>query len=387
VKTTGLLLALATVALAQSSARNVSLIQSAGKAIVAGDLTRAETELQMVLSADAKEFRARNLLGVVRAQQKREAEAERVFKQVIQEQPGFAGAYVNLGLLYVQIGKRGKAVTEFQHALQLEPARTDARDALVEALRADAASALQAEQAEKALSLLIRARKANPRDPDVLFEFGMVALRMQLLPDSVQALQESLALRDDARTVYALGRAQMALAKFAEAAPLFQRYVFLRANDATGHYALGVTLESLQRTAEARKQFEESARLQPEQTEAYFRLGLMDQEDNNFDGAGIRFERVLQRDPQHAGALTGMGRLAFQRKEYQAAVELFLRAIQSDKMVRPAHYYLGLTYSRLGRKEDSEKELAIAAQLERDDLDSRRMLKKIITPQDQSVPK
>jgi tetratricopeptide (TPR) repeat protein len=387
VKTAAFLLAVATVALSQSSPRNFSLIQDAGKAIVAGDLARAETELQTVLSADPREYRARNLLGVVRAQQKREAEAERVFKQVIQEQPEFAGAYVNLGLLYVQIGKRGDAVTEFQQALQLEPARTDARDALVNVLRADAASALQAQQAEKALSLLIRARKANPKDPDALFEFGMVALRMQLLPDAVQALQESLAFRDDPRTVYALGRAQMALAKFAEAASLFERYVSLRPNDATGHYALGVTLESLQRTPEAREQFEESARLQPEQTEAYFRLGLMDQEDNNFDGASVRFERVLQRDPKHAGALTGMGRLAFQRKEYQAAVDMFLRAIQSDKMVLPAHYYLGLTYGRLGRKEDSEKELAIAARLERDDLDSRRMVKKIIGSQDLSVPK
>jgi Flp pilus assembly protein TadD len=373
----------ASVVLAQSSPRNLSLIQDAGKAIIAGDLARAETELQTVLSADPREYRARNLLGVIRAQQNREAEAEELFRQVTQEQASFASGHVNLGLLQAQLGKDELAVAELQQALKLDASRSDAREALVKILRDEAAKSLQAQQTEKALSLLIQARKASPGDADVLFEFGMVALRMQLLPDALQAFQESLAARDDPRTVYALGRAQMALAKFADAEPLFRRYLASRPDDATAHYALGVTLESLERMPEARKEFEDSVRLQPAQTEAYFRLGLMDQEEGNLEDASARFERVLQRDAKHAGALTGMGRLAFQRKEYQNAVDLFLRALASDATLRPAHYYLGLTYARLGRREDSEKELAIAARLEREDLDSKRVLKKIIDSDEQ----
>jgi len=60
---------------------NFALIKDAAESIAAGDLQKAETELKTVLAANPSEFRAMSLLGVVRAQQHREAEAEQLFKQ------------------------------------------------------------------------------------------------------------------------------------------------------------------------------------------------------------------------------------------------------------------------------------------------------------------
>jgi tetratricopeptide (TPR) repeat protein len=155
------------------------------------------------------------------------------------------------------------------------------------------------------------------------------------------------------------------LAKFEDAKGSFEEYLRLRPDDASGHYALGFVLESLQQDAAAHGQFERSIALQPAQTESYFQLGMIDLDQGKLDSASDRFSRVLERDPKHPGALTGMGRVKFQQKDYEDASALLQRAVASDSSIRQAHYYLGLAYGRLGHKDESEKELQIASQLER----------------------
>ena len=199
-----------------------------------------------MLQTSPQEFRALNLLGIVRAQQRREPEAERLFRRAIEIKPDFTSAHTSLGMLYVQMSKPDQAIPELKEALRLDPGRTDAADALSGVWREQAHVAVQEGDSEKALSLLIEARKINPTNTDVLFDFGMVALRMSLFPDAVQAFQETLNLRkDDGNALYGLGRAQMGLDKYQEAHESFVRYVQLHPQDASGHYALGMTLQAL----------------------------------------------------------------------------------------------------------------------------------------------
>lgn len=374
-------------AAAQDSAGNFSLIKDAAESIMAGDLGRAETELQVVLGRSPGEYRASNLLGVIRAQQHREPEAEKLFRQVIEQKPDFAGAHINLGMLYAQTEREDDAVAQFREALRLDPKRTDALSALLNVLRAQARTAVKAGTLEKGLALLLQARKDSPQDADVLFEFGMIALQMSLLPDAIAAFQDELAVRkDDPNALYALGRAQIGMAQYPEARSSFERFLQLRSEDASGHYALGLVLQSLQQTAEARLHFERSVALQPVQTESYFQLGLMDLEERQLDSSVRRFNRVLQRDAKHAGALFGLGRVEFERREYQNASRLFERAIAADASLRQAHYYLGLSYARLGRKDDSEKELATASQLEHQEVEKHRVVLKILNSDDSAPP-
>ena len=383
----GLLLTLrGSPAVAQDVAGNFSLIKDAAQSIVAGDLGRAESALQIVIGRDPAEYRALNLLGVVRAQQHREPEAEKLFKQVIEQKPEFAGVHVNLGTLYAQTGRDDDAAGQFREALRLDPKRADALSALLNVLRAQARTAVKAGNLEKGLSLLIEARKDSPQDGDVQFEFGMIALQMSLLPDAIQAFQDELAVRkDDPAALYALGRAQMGMTNYTEARTSFERFLKLSPEDASGHYALGVVLQSLQQNAEARLHFEKSVALQPVQTEAYFQLGLMDLDEKQLDSAMTQFNRVLQRDAKHAGALYGTGRVAFEKKEYQNAANFFARAIASDGSLRQAHYYLGLSYARLRRKDDSDRELETASQLEHEEVEKHRVVLKIMNS-DESAP-
>jgi tetratricopeptide (TPR) repeat protein len=380
-----------------STTPGIPTVKQAAAALAAGDLNRAESELQAILHAVPTDVHALNLLAIVRVQQKREAEAEVLFKQAIAIQPDFAGAQAGLGLLYAQMGKNDLAIPPLEESERLDPGRKDVQAVLISIWRAQAHEAAEHNELEKALALLIDARKLSPADADVRadvqadvrtdvradvqYEFGMVALRMSLFPDAIEAFNQALKLHpENAPALYGLGRAEMSVSRFDDAQQAFERYVRLRPADASGHYARGFVLQALQRTSDARAEYERSIALQPLQTESYFQLGLIELESGNAGAAAEKFEQVLKRAPLHAGALTGLGRVRFQEKDYAGAAASFEKAIASNPALREAHYYLGLTDSRLGRKEESEKELQIASRLEHEEVEKHQTLLKIIDP-------
>jgi tetratricopeptide (TPR) repeat protein len=360
---------------------NADLLHKAAQAITAGKLDQAEDSLQTVLRSAPKEYRALDLLGVVRVLQKREVEADKLFRRAVQANSDFAPAHAHLGLLDAQRGQSQEAVPQLREALRLDPSRSDASAALVNALQDQAGVAATAGESEKALALLIDARKYAPENSDVQFQLGVIALQMSLWQDAVDAFQQTLKLRvNDSLAVYDLGRASVGLAKFEDARAQFVRYIELRPDDSAGYCALGMTLAALQRSAEARTQFERSVALAPAQIESYYRLGLLDLDSNDWDAASRNLRQVLDREPKHAGALTALGRAEFEQKHYTEATDLLQRAIANDESSREAHYYLGLSFARLGRKQESEAQLQIAMQLEHDEAGRRRTVFRIVDP-------
>lgn len=363
----------------QGGSGNPALLREAAKAFAAGDLKLAEIELQTILQADPEDYRALNFMGILRAQQKREPEAEDFFRQVIRIKPDFAGGHAGLGLLYIQMGRREDAIAQLGETLRLDPSRTDARDSLVRLRIEEASAALEEKNPEKALAAMLQARKLSPSDLDVQYRLGMVELQMSLFADAMEAFHAVLASKpDDGAALYGLGRAQMGAAKYVDAKESFSRYVQLQPDDPTGHYALGLALQPLQENQGAREQFERSIALRPAQTESYFRLGLLDLAENQLDHAENNFRTTLKRDEKHAGALTGMGQVEYQRKSYEQAAEFLRRATASDSSLREAHYYLGLDLARLGEKEESAKELEIATRLEHEEVEHHQHALKIL---------
>ncbi len=353
-----------------------SLLQDAAQAMTAGKLTRAESDLQTVLRAAPDDYRALDLLGVVRVLQRRDVEAEQLFRRAVQKKADFAPAHAHLGLLYFQKEHADDALPQLREALRIDPARTDASGALVEILRDQSKTAAAAGDSGKSLALLREACNYAPDNPDVQFEFGTISLQLSLWQDAITAFQQTLKLRQsDPEALYSLGRAFLGEWKFEEARQQFVRYVETRPNDASGHCALGMTLAALESTREAREQFERSIVLAPEQTESYFRLGLIELNENDLNEAATNFRQVLARDPKHTGALSGLGRIAFEQKRYSDAIAMLQRAIAGDGSLREAHYYLGLTFARVGRKDEADSQLDTATRLEHDEAQHRRTVR------------
>lgn len=366
--------------------QRASRLNRAEALVQAQNLAGAESELATLLKEHPQNAEALNLLGVVRARQSRADEAEALFKQSIAAAPRRAGTRINLGLLYVARSQLEEAAVEFEEALKLAPHNRAAAAQLVKVLRGLAAASISSD-AEKALAHLVRAKALAPSDPEVLFEFGMAALRLTLHEDAAPALQAALARRpNEPKYIYALARARMGLGDLSAAERLFSKYTALRPEDATGYFGLGYVLAGQKRNAEARSAFERSLALHPEQTESNYQLGLLELAEGNLDEAAIRFAKVLARFGNHTGALVGWGQVQFNRKQYEAARQSLEQAVALEPTLQPAHYYLSLTYARLGDKEAARRAAEVSATLEREQKNQRRTILKLYEPEKDPRP-
>lgn len=366
---------------APSPVSQKSRLQVASEAISAGKLEQAEHELQSVLRSTPNEVHALDLLGVVRVLQHREPQAEELFSKEVQRNPNFAPGRAHLGLLYLQMGRPEDAVQQLREAVRLDPARTDAAGALVHILQDQSQAAVDGGDVNQAMALLNEARRYAPDNADVQSGFGVLALSLSLSQDAVDAFQKTLQLRgNDPLALYNLGHAFMELSKFDDARQQFAEYVKIRPDDPSGHCALGMTLAALERSEDARAEFERSIALAPTQTESYYRLGLLELQSRELEAASTHLHKVLDREPTNAPALTALGEVAFEQKQYTEAVGLLQQAIVTDDTMREAHYYLGLTFARIGRKQESEEQLKIATHLEHEEAQHRRTAWTISVP-------
>nr|MBA3438549.1 tetratricopeptide repeat protein [Pyrinomonadaceae bacterium] len=72
------------------------------------------------------------------------------------------------------------------------------------------------------------------------------------------------------------------------------------------------------------------------------------------------------------------GQVYFARKQYESARNSLERAVALEPSLQKAHYYLSMTYARLGNKEAAAREAELAATLEREQKDKRRTVLRLL---------
>jgi len=261
--------------------------------------------------------------------------------------------------------------SKFAEARDVFEAELDADSANAGALAGEVAAseqlALEARrngQSDDALRILLRARAYAPKDPRLLYDLGIQEDEMHLFQDADRTLATLEELRpDDPQVKYAVAHVKLDLGQLAAAKERMQAYLTAQPSDASAHFGLGRIYQLELDVESAQAEFRRSIELQPVQTEAYYQLGDIALGQGEFAAAIANFSKTLERNPQHGGALAGTGQAYFKLKQYTQAEQFLERAVVAAPDYEKSHYYLGLTLARLGRKEDSERELALATKL------------------------
>ena len=122
---------------------------------------------------------------------------------------------LNLGNIHLGLEDLEPAERDFELALSLNPACAACDQGVAEV-------ADQQGNTEKALAYLLKAKELEPEDPEILFAFGKICLKRDLIEDALSALGKAVSLKpDDDRYVYVFGSANVARGNLPKAASLF----------------------------------------------------------------------------------------------------------------------------------------------------------------------
>ena len=264
------------------------------------------------------------------------------------------------GVATSQIAERD----QFEAVLSTKPGDVAAQEGEVGVSEKIALAERAAGDSNAALSDLLRAKKFAPRSPRLLYDTGALEEQLGLLHDADETVERLRQLSPNGSQMhYLAAHIELDLGRLADAEKDMRAYLALHSEDATAHYGLGRILQQAQQGPEARIEFERCIALMPLQTESYYQLGQLAMDAGDYEAAIREDGKVLARDPTHGGAAVGMGIALFRLKRFPEAEAQLKRATELAPEYQLGHYYYGLVLARVGKKENSTRELALAAKM------------------------
>jgi tetratricopeptide (TPR) repeat protein len=287
----------------------------------AGRLADAERGYLATLARSPAHADALHMLGVLRLQQKRPAEAADLISRALARRPGFAGAHLNLGLAMRALGRPDEAIAAFQAAVAIAPklgaAHFNLGNALAAAGRlADAAAALERAVAltpahagallnlgnayaalglhEAALDTARRALRLHPAHPGAHNNAGLALMALSRADEALVHFTAALRAQPDfPLTLLNQGHALVALGRHEAALGPLENLVALQPGLAAAHLELGLALAGLDRFAPAREHLQRALAIDPELATAAHELGVLEYEAANLPAAARAFDRAL----------------------------------------------------------------------------------------------
>jgi tetratricopeptide (TPR) repeat protein len=416
------------VAASRAADEDSQKVAAAAKLIQTGKLDEAEERLWEVLSRHPENAEALNLLGIIRLQQKRFAEAETLLRRAISLAPNLLPAYMNLARVFHAQAETDKEVAALLDAARVSPSDAEVNCGLaaaylkennfhlaLEALerisgarRPDAALPLLAASYlglgrvadARALAPLIAARAA--KDPALRVEFAEVLLDFNLTDDALAILEiAQKQQRPTAELLFALGRARERKGELALAQKDFRRAVELDPNSANALQALAGTLaaqaqwekslELLSRartaspnspdvlrkfaavslhaghTADAVDAAQQLVKLRPDEAEALYLLGVAQLQNGDSEEARGTLENFAKLRPQDPLGFLALGMVGSSLHDFPVARANFEQSIKLDPNQAEAYYQFALIFREQGdnRAAISQLEKSIAVDNQR----------------------
>ncbi len=270
----------------------------------AGRLADAERLYRQILQADARHADALHLLGVLAHQLGRpDAAVELIGKAIVQTGtiPAF---HNNLGNALKAQGRLDEAVACYVRALSLKPDHAEAHYNLGVALQAQG-------KLDAAATSYRRALSHKPNHADAYGNLGNILQEQGMLDDAVAAYGRALSYKPN----YAEAQGNLAnvfkmQGKLAEAVAAYGRALAQKPHYAEAHNNLGIALLQQGKTDEAVASFERAVFHRPGYAEAHSNLGHALAEQGMREKALGSYAQALALKPDYAEARLGLATAA-----------------------------------------------------------------------------
>ena len=260
-----------------------------------GRLDDAERLYLKILAKTPRNFKARHLLGVVRAQTGRTDEALADMEEALSINPGDPEALLNRANVLKVLGRPLEALAEYERALAVNPGWAQAEN--------NRGTVLQAlGRHEEALAAYDRALAIQPNLVEALSNRGSVLEELRRPAEALACYDQALRLAPNYATAFNnRGSALAALKRFADALSCFDQALVLRPGNPEVMNNRGNALQGLLRYDDAVAAYDQALALRPDYPEALNNRGEALQQLKRHDEALAAFDRALPLRPQALG--------------------------------------------------------------------------------------
>jgi tetratricopeptide (TPR) repeat protein len=268
-----------------------------------GNLAQAEALFRQVIQADPRHVDAHQLLGILAHQAGRHEAGIALLRQAISLNPAGFGGYFNLGIVLMNVGQFAEAASCFRSALEREPNHVEAYIYLGNALA-------KQRQLDQAIACYRHALSIQPLHADAHINLGNALKDQGNTLEAIQCFREALRINPrHSQGFNNLGNAYLDQGLLDDACTCFRQALSLDPANAKAHYNLGNVLQAQGNLAAAAECYRQTLRCQPLHVDAYNNLGVMLREQGQLTEAALCVEQALAIEPTNGLALLNRAHL------------------------------------------------------------------------------
>lgn len=295
--------------------------------------------------------------GVKLHQAGRLADAEAIYRRVLEARADHPGALHLLGVLDIQRGQPAAAIDKIRAALAVNPAAAPFHGNLGTALQALG-------RLDEAIQAYREAVRLDPSYADAHNNMGALFEKRTQYRDAVDSYRAALKARPDfVEALNNLGQLLRRAGEYKEAASLLARAIELGAKDGAAHRALGIALGRLDRTDEAIAALRKAIEIDPSDHEAFNHLGNRLKHKGLVQEAEDSYRAALRLKPDYVDAHNNLGNVFYRLGRLEEAETCYRTALRFKPDYADGHGNLGIVHMGMGRYDEAVTTLREALRL------------------------
>ncbi len=286
-----------------------------------GSLAEAEFLYREILEKHPGYFDALQLLGAVELQRGHYQEAYLQISEALRINPQSDSAHANLGYALVELKRPEEALVSCDKALAINPDHADALCSRGNALK-------DLGRPDEALSSFDKALALRPDYAEALYNRGSALQTLKRAEEALASLHRALTLKPDfPEALSTCGNVLKDLRRWEEALASYDKALALKPGYADVLYNRGLALLDLKRAQHALASIDGALAHRPDFAEALLVRGNALAILHRHDEALTAYDRALAIEPDYVDALVNRGSLLMNMQRHEEALASFDRAL------------------------------------------------------------
>jgi protein O-GlcNAc transferase len=286
-----------------------------------GRLAQAKRIARRILADQPKHDQALHLLGVVSSQQGNHSEGLQFIDAAMQIEEQSASIYNSRGNVLLALQRFDEAVASYDNAIAL-------KSDFAEAFCNRGAALQELKRFDEALASYNQAIAFRPNYAEAFCNRGLALQELKRFDEALTSYDKAIELTPDyAEAFCSHGAALQQLKRFDEALVSYDKAIALKSDFADAFCNRGAALQELKRLDEALASYDQAIALKPDVAEAFYSRAIVLQELKRLDEALASSDKAITLKPNYAEAWLGRGNLFTELRRFDEAFAAYDQAV------------------------------------------------------------